>query len=323
MNFTEIRLRIRHFFRKNKRLIFVIVIIWAIIFCVNLLLKNRKVELAPTTTYKPHVSVLDSSSSTPKAMQTPIEDMIKEYVDACNDGNYQKAFDMLSDDCKKYAFDNDVEKFMVHVLIKMPMPKKYSIQDYSSTKIDNQNMYIYEVKYIDDYLATGLTNSTYAYTSEKFVFYNGDDGLTMNVGDYIYHSDIKSLSENDSLKIDVVDKTVQYEIEKYRIRFLNRTDKTAVVSDGVENDEINLVLQTGERRNRQETNNIVLKPFEEKELEMTFPKFSDDGDISQSLQFNQIRVMEQYSGTEDVDEATIQDEINNADKFAMEVKVAK
>ena len=56
---------------------------------------------------------------------------------------------------------------------------------------------------------------------------------------------------------------------------------------------------------------------------MTFPKFSGDGDTSQSLQFNQIRVMEQYSGTEDVDEATIQDEINNSDKFAMEVKVAK
>ena len=36
-----------------------------------------------------------------------IEQMIDEYVSYCNDGNYQKAFDMLSADCKKYEFDND------------------------------------------------------------------------------------------------------------------------------------------------------------------------------------------------------------------------
>lgn len=323
MNFTEIRLKIRHFLRRNKRLLIVVLIIWLMIFIVNTLLKNRKISPTPTTTYEPHVSVLDTSTSTPKSMQEPIEEMIKDYVDACNEGNYQKAFDMLSDDCKKYEFNDDVEEFMKHVLIKMPTPKKYSIQDYSIAKIDNENMYIYEVKYIDDYLATGLTNSTYAFTSEKIVFYTDNGKIVMNVGDFIYHSDVKSLSENEYLKIDVVDKTVEYEIEKYNIKFLNRSNNTVVIADGEESDEVDLILSSGERRNRQETNDIVIKPFEEIELEMTFPKFSDDGDITQSLEFGQIRVMEHYSGTEDVDEATIQDEINNSTKFSMEVKVAK
>ena len=323
MNFTEIRLRIRHFFRRNKRLLFVILIVWLIIFFINMLFKNRKVEPAPTTTYEPHVSVMDSTKSTPKALQSPIENKIKDYVDACNEGNYQKAFDMLSEDCKKYSFNNDIEKFMIHVLVKMPTPKKYAIQDYSTTKVDNKNMYIYEVKYTDDFLATGLTNSTYAYTSEKFVFYEGDEGLLVNVGNYIDHRDIKSISENESLKIDVVDKVVEYEIEKYKIKLLNRTNNTIVIADGVESDEIVLCLSTNEKRSRQETYDIVLKPFDEKEIEITFPKFSDDGDTSQKIEFKQIRVMEHYSGTEDVSEETIQEEINAAKKFGMEVQVAK
>ena len=138
MNFTEIRLKIRHFLRRNKRLLIVVLIIWLMIFIVNTLLKNRKISPTPTTTYEPHVSVLDTSTSTPKSMQEPIEEMIKDYVDACNEGNYQKAFDMLSDDCKKYEFNDDVEEFMKHVLIKMPTPKKYSIQDYSIAENSNE-----------------------------------------------------------------------------------------------------------------------------------------------------------------------------------------
>ena len=219
MNFTELRLRFRHWVRKYRKVIFVVFIIWGLVFLINLYMRNRKIEPVPTTTKEPHTAVIDQSSSTPKSIQTPIEDMLKEYIGYCNEGNYQKAFNMLSEDCRSYEFDNDVEKFMSHVLVKMPTPKKYSIQNYSNTTYGNKKIYIYEVKYTDDLLATGLTNTTYAYTSEKFTFYEDDnDQLQMNAGDYIYHSDIKSISENEYLKIDVVDKVVNYSIEQYEIK---------------------------------------------------------------------------------------------------------
>ena len=51
------------------------------------------------------------------------EDKVKEYVGYCNEGNYQKAFDMLSDDCKEYSFDNNIQYFMDHVYTKMPEPR--------------------------------------------------------------------------------------------------------------------------------------------------------------------------------------------------------
>jgi hypothetical protein len=198
MNFTDFRLRFRHFIRRNKRIIFIVVMAWLIIFGINQYLKNRTVTPTAETTYEAHASVMDSTSSTPKSMQEPIEEMIDEYIGYCNEGNYQKAFNMLSEDCREYAFDNDVEKFMTHVLVKMPTPKKYSIQDYSNTTYNNTKIYIYEIKYTDDLLATGLTNSTYSFTSENFTFYKDDDGeIQMNVGNYIYHSDIKSISENE------------------------------------------------------------------------------------------------------------------------------
>ncbi len=324
MNFTELRLRFRHWVRKYRKVIFVVFVIWGLIFLINLYMRNRKIEPVPTTTKEPHTAVIDQTSSTPKSIQTPIEDMLKEYIGYCNEGNYQKAFNMLSEDCRSYEFDNDVEKFMSHVLVKMPTPKKYSIQNYSNTTYGNKKIYIYEVKYTDDLLATGLTNTTYAYTSEKFTFYEDDnDQLQMNAGDYIYHSDIKSISENEYLKIDVVDKVVNYSIEQYEIKFTNRSNYTIVIADGVETDEVVLSLPA-ETRKRSETGDIVLAPQEAITLNFTFPKFVDDGDVSQAIVFSSIRVMEKYSGTEDIDEATIQSEIDNAiSKFSMEVKVTE
>ena len=60
----------------------------------------------------------------------------------------------------------------------------------------------------------------------------------MNAGDYIYHSDINSISENQYLKVDVVDKVVNYSIEQYEIKFTNRSNYTIVIADGGETDEV-------------------------------------------------------------------------------------
>ena len=285
MNFTELRLRFRHWVRKYRKVIFVVFVIWGLVFLINLYMRNRKIEPVPTTTKEPHTAVIDQTSSTPKSIQTPIEDMLKEYIGYCNEGNYQKAFNMLSEDCRSYEFDNDVEKFMSHVLVKMPTPKKYSIQNYSNTTYGNKKIYIYEVKYTDDLLATGLTNTTYAYTAEKFTFYEDDnDQLQMNAGDYIYHSDIKSISENEYLKIDVVDKVVNYSIEQYEIKFTNRSNYTIVIADGVETDEVVLSLPA-ETRKRSVTGDIVLAPQEAITLNFTFSKFVDYGDFTEGIVF--------------------------------------
>lgn len=321
MKFTEIRLKVRRFFRKYKRLILIIFIVWLGIFLLNLYLTLRTVKPETTSTYKAHTAVIDSSSSTPTVLREPIEDLIKKYVDYCNDGNFQAAYDLLSEDCKKYGFDNKIENFMQHVYIKMPTPKHYAIQDYSNTRYDGKKLYIYEIKYTDDLLATGLTNTEYTFTSEKMVFYSENDEIRMNVGNFIYYKDVKRISENEYLKIDVIDKIVNYNSEIYEVKFTNRSNYTVVISDGAENEEVSLMLPK-ETRQRNSMQNIILKPQETQTCKFQFPKFVDDGDESQSLIFSSIRVMEKYSGMENVSNEIIQEEIDNAiSKFSMTVKL--
>lgn len=321
MSYTELRLKFRRFFRANKRLFLIIFIIWAIIFFINMILSNMPQEYEAETTYEAHSSVI-TGSSTPSSMQDPIEKMINNYVSYCNEGNYQRAYDMLSEDCKDYEFNNDITKFMEHVLTKMSTPKIHAIQSYSKTKYDDKTMYIYEVKYIDDILASGLTNEEYGYTQENMTFFKTDEGIEMHVGNYMYHTDIKSISENDYLKIDVIDKVVHYSMETYEVKFTNRSNYTVVIADGEVADEVLLILPN-ESRQSGELDNIVLRENESCTIKFEFPKFVDDGELSQKLAFPAIRVMEKYSGT-NVEDEIIQSEIDNAiAKFSMEVVVTK
>lgn len=323
MNFTEYRLKFRRFFRKYRRILFIIVIIWSIIYFINKIVGNMNNNYTREITYEPHVGVINTLHKVSNSTQNTIEKMIEEYVGYCNKGEFDKSFEMLSEDCRKYEFENDIEKYMSYLYTKMPTPKVYALQNYSSTSYNGKELYIYDIRYTDDFLATGLTNSTYSYTQEKITFYKGEDGLEMNVGDYIYHTDIKNISENEYLKIDIVDKIVNYSIEKYEVKFTNRSNYTIVISDQQEIDEVLLKLNH-ETRKRTDLNDIIIKPGETITSKFTFKKFADDGDSSNFLVFPSIRVMEKYSGTENVEETVIQSEIDNAiAKFSMEVSTAE
>lgn len=321
MNLGDLRIRIRHFLKKNGKVIAIVFLIWLSIFLLNYLLKHSPEKYEPSTTYTMHTAVINTDSSVSKEIATSIEKLIEEYVGYCNEGNYQKAFNMLSEDCREHEYNNDVTAFMRHVLTKMPMPRRYAIQDYSNITVGGNIVYIYEVKFSEDFLATGLTDSQYLYTTDKFAFYYDENGLEMNVGNYIFHEEPKRISENEYLKIDVTDRYVNYSIETYTVKVTNKSDYTIVISDGAELDEVILKLPN-EYRTRSEVGSIVLAPKESREINMTFKKFVDDGDNPSALTFALVRIMEKYSGIEDVDEEVIQSEIDNAvSKFSMSVNL--
>ena len=319
MNLVDIRLKIRHWFRRYKNIIFIVAIIWGVIFLVNRFLSNYKPEQVPNTTRDATVATI-SGEKAPSKVQTVAEERIEEYVGYCNEGNYKKAFNMLSDDCKKYEFGDDLQNFAKHVLVKMPNPREYSIQDYSNYG----DYYIYEVKYIDNILSTGLTNQDYAYSTEKITFTkNSQGGYDMSAGNFVKHEMINNIAENEYLKVDVIDRIVNYSIEKYKVKFTNRTDSTVVIHDNIENDEINLVLSQEFRSQKNPDGLIVLGPNEQKEASLIFTKFADDGEKSEGILFSSIRVIEDYkgsSGTEEEQKAEIENAIA---KFSMQVPVKK
>ena len=318
MNFTNLRLKIIHWFRKYKKVLFISVFVWTFVFIINKFLGNYSPEEVPNTTREPSVTIMDSRVYAPSKVQETAEVMIKEYVEYCNDGNYKKAFNMLSEDCKKYAFNDNLEDFSKYVLVKIPNPKEYSIQDYSNYG----DYYIYEVKYIDDILATGLTQQSYDYSTEKIVFTkNSQGGYDMATGNFVKHENINRVSENEYVKIDVKDRIVKYSLETYNVKLTNRTDSTVVIQDNIENEEIKLVLSGEYRLVNNSDNQIILGPGEQQDVVLSFKKFADDGDDSVGILFSSVRVIENYKGAEGTEEEQ-KAEIDNAlAKFSIQIPV--
>lgn len=305
--YTNFRLRIRDFFKRNKTKIIIALIVWAIIFIINLILKNIKTPEVPSTSYAPHTAIMDNSE-VPKKLQNPIEELIKTYIEHCNNKDYDSAYNMLSEDCRKALYPNK-ENFIAYVDKVFDEPKIYTIQNYSNVN----DTYIYEVNIFEDILATGLTGEEkFSYYSEKFVIQDNKGDLSLAIREYIGTVENTQVYEDTYIKVEVKEVTQSYEMQKYKVKLTNRTDHTIVLADKTEKYEIMLELSE-ENRNLQNLpyRGVYLNPYETKETELEFVKFYDEEEEVKSIIFNAVRVLNSYSGTE----ATRQAELDNAVKL--------
>lgn len=297
--FLKWRLKIRNFFKKYKRVIFIVLIVWLVIIAINFFLGRRSETPMLNTTYNPHEVVLTSDTEVPEKLQTPIEDTIDDYINKCNNKDYSGAFELLTTDCKTHVFGDSLDNFTTYASSVFPNKKRYSIQNYSNFG----QAYIYNVKLIDDIIATGLTNQSYAYYEEKFAVKEEDGKIKLNVNDYMGFNDLKKVAEDDYLKIRVENKEEFYSFEIYSVKITNKTDKKVVLYDGIVGNELSLISGQDERNPINVKDTITLEPGETRTFEITFNKYYDESTKASEIAFNKIRIMtEQYTGTEETEE---------------------
>lgn len=303
MNFIDTRLKIRRFFKKYKKVIIFLIILWAIIFLVNYALKNMPKNEVPKTTYEPNISVM-TDDEVPEKWQETIESTIDKFIQRCNNKEYESAYNMISDDCKQEVYPT-LNSFQKYVDTKFKEKRTYSIQNFSNVG----KQYIYDVNLMEDLMATGLTGKNFYYDEEKFVFTESDKNLKFSIDGFVRKTNLNMFAEDENLKINIYSKNVFYDHETYKVTITNRSSHPIVIADGTTNNEV--ALYTGEN-NRYEKSvgsyGIMLKPNETKSYTFLFNKYCDDGEVPEHIMFNDIRVLRSYSGNE----STKQEELDNA-----------
>lgn len=312
---VDFRLKVRHFFKKYRKVIIIVALIWTLVIVFNLYLRRLRQTQPPTTTYQPNVAVLDSSSTVPDKVSESFDNFIEKYVEYCNTGNYKEAYNLVSEDCKKNYFNNDYDAYVEYVRNKFNAKRCYAIQNYSNYN----DKYIYSVKLFEDFLATGLTNSDYQYQEEFIIAsYNENDELEFSVGNYIETKELNSVASNDYLKVTLESVTVKYSYEIYEIKIVNRTDNTVVIQDQIEANEVQLVVDGDYRTTANYDIEVVLAPHDERTINLAFPKFYDSNTTSDTIVFSSVRVLPEYSGLYENAEAEIE---NAIDTFSMNIPI--
>ena len=234
--------KLRILYHNNKTKIWlilgIIIFVYVIIRMFNAQIKKENEEKInngtnqnfQVTTYLPssQTSVMTNSSTTKENVKKDTE-IIKNFIDFCNDNNIEEAYNLLSQQCKDELYKNINEFYNKYYKNIFNEKKSYDIENWASSK----NI-TYKVKYLNDIMSSGTVNDEYIEEYITVVTENNEKKL--NINQFIGKEELNLKRKTDNLNITVVNKYVYYDYEEYEIIFENNTDKN-IILDTKENTE--------------------------------------------------------------------------------------
>lgn len=148
--------------------------------------------------------------------------IIDMFITYCNEQEIQKAYDLLTEDCKSQMYDN-IEAFEQAYYNNVFEGKQ------KTGSIENWNDNTYKVKIMEDMIATGKKEENPRQDYITIVKENDEDKL--NINGYIGKEEISKTTQKDNIKIEVVNRNVYKDYETYTVRVTNNTENT-ILLDG-------------------------------------------------------------------------------------------
>ncbi len=305
--FTDLRIKIRNFIKKHKWKVVVFIVVWSVLISINIILQNLTID-TPITTYTPYEPIIENGETMPKKWQDDIEEYIKQYVEYCNQKDYEKAYEMISQNCRNKIYPN-LNEFKAYVDYVFSSPKVYTIQNYSNY----ERIYIYRVRLFEDILATGMTYSdSLLYFEDKFVFTEQNGKLLMAVKSYIGDETMDAMYDDQYMRITVKNKSVMAEEEIYTIEIQNKTEHTIVLADDNTAYEIGFEVEGKNREMIIDENwqRIYVQPNSSNTFTISCTQFYDEGLKTTGIYFNSVRILRSYSGESELKEQEIEQAVS-------------
>ena len=293
-NRARIRIAIRNFFKTYGRVVFIIFIVWLIVFLINQYLKLMPKEIPMSNSYTPDSPIMDETDALSLGMKKQINNLIKEYIDYCNNKDYNNAYNMLTTSCKNYVFGDNEENFKSYVNDLFPEPRKYYTQNYSNV----DGIYVYILTLTDDIESTGTTGGYYNH-SERIAILNEGSELKLSVDNFIMSKDLNISKEDDYMKVEVTSKDIGYGRVAYNLKITNKTDGYILISDNTYAREVSLIVGNQER-GAQNLDNVInyVAPGTTGEMSFTFTKYLDEENSESAIQLNDVRILKTLNTTD-------------------------
>lgn len=287
IEFNQIKIKISEFFNKYKLQIFVVSLAVIFIFALNYFLSiSKKEEII--TTKDPFAFIMEPSAKVPTKLYIESENLIANFATKASNGEYEAAYEMLSNDCKNDVFGS-LSEFIKYVKTNFPKNSRFEINPYSKVN----STYVYQVKVFEDFLSTGLTYSDYSYIDLKMAINENNEGeKLLSVAGYMGNFPINSVFENDYIKVEVTGKKSFYTEEIYYLTITNRTENDIILRDFSNAvSEIQLNVAGDSRDENSVIEKLLLLSYESKSVSLTFPKFFDETSKANAIGFSSIRVV--------------------------------
>lgn len=268
---------IRYWNQNRRQIIIIIAIVVFIFFLIqitNMLLKQEKRNLkenAKIDNSKPIQSVITGEKVKEEVTDENTK-IIDDFIQYCNNKEYEKAFSLLTEECKK-EFQNNINVFKTNYYNHIFKTKKtYNIQLW----LNVSNTYTYQVKYYEDnLLATGDGNIT-KNIEDYITIVKENAEKKININGFIRQQIINKSKEMGNIELIINSKKIYKNYETYNITIKNRSQNTILISEGKSEKDICLLdtkhVEYPAFLSEIPLENLSLKPGYEKNINIRFNK---------------------------------------------------
>ena len=221
--------KIFRFINQNRRIIILLVSIGIFIILLIKALNNlsfksdndetdNEIENTSREIQDTRTSVITNTSVGQKT-STQNYNLLEEFVNLCNDGNIEEAYQLLSDECKQNVYPN-LEGF-ANNYVNVVFKSRKSIDVKNCIKSGDYITYL--VTYSDDYvLSTGDVNNN---KFQDYITVNSSK-QQLNINKYIKKEELNKTQEIKNIKftINYVDIFKDYEVYNIKIENKNNND---------------------------------------------------------------------------------------------------
>lgn len=219
---------------------------------------------------------------------TSDEDLIKEFINNCNQGKVKEAYSMISDDCKNVYYSSEEEFETLYVNQIFYVGKIGEITSWISAN----NLNTYKLKLYTDTFDLGYYYKE-DYIEDYYTIVNDNNEKKISINKFIKNEDINKKNEGLYLDARVIKKEIYMDYEIYQIEFKNLTEDNIII-DSRENSRTIYLLDTNDVKYSSYAyelfdDDLVLEKNESKVISIKFNKmYNPDVKIS-SMEFKDIR----------------------------------
>ena len=227
-------------YNRNRRKVFITIIFLGLIFLTINYIKNLYIEEYKNKSENQFntisssniinqeeyndISVSNTRSGITKQYSSTVESDLKildDFISYCNSGDIEKAYELISDDCKEVLYTS-LENFREYYDNIFKNGKK-------NVEVENWINKTYKIEFYEDALSTGeySKNSKSDYIT---IVKNGDE-YKLNINGYIQRTILNKEKKSDDITIKIVCKDTYYEYETYTFEITNNREMTIALGD--------------------------------------------------------------------------------------------
>ena len=282
-----------NFYRKNKEKIAKFVKVFGILILIGIALahsignnSNKNENNSEATVYTPTKTII-SGDNIDKETYKEEENLVKTFVEYCNNQQIQEAYNLLTNECKEKMYPN-IETFRNNYYdVIFNQNRECNLQSW----VADGNYHTYKVTFIEDIMATGDYDNVKKF-EDYITIVTKNDEQKININSYIKSEEINKTTKTEELEINAKSVDVYMNSVRYYLELTNLTEND-ILLDTLKNKSLRLVGTNDaeyalDDTNLFSSNLIIYKESKNKAIELKFTKQYGSEVKGKSIEFKKM-----------------------------------